>query len=246
MRARSEWWGVLGTALMLLVTEIGGGRARAAATLPSRDEIAGVQTACGGGYSEKIVGNVSGKLDLWRRSAAADGKAAYENLVGLFSNTPTDRDVNAENYRTYTKCILDILKEYLHVSNVSGSQDGKIREYLGNIEQAVLAGKRNMPETDTLYWQPFLGFIRGPLEGSDVSPETVSAIHHFKEAYQSLPPAPVPPSLPPCKPEVVSQAKVLVFSCMNASSLKCKAQDFDALRNACQRIAAALPEYNHR
>jgi hypothetical protein len=90
-----------------------------AAKLPTEDEIKGVQTACGGGSVKQYNGDISAKIELRKKGAEAKGSADIKDLTALFGtiqNGPSDT-----SFQTYTKCILDLIKEYVNRASLKDS-----------------------------------------------------------------------------------------------------------------------------
>jgi hypothetical protein len=90
-----------------------------AAKLPTEDEVKGIQTACGGGSVKKYGGDVSAKIELWKKGAEAKGSADIEDLTALFGTIPGG-PADAL-FQTYTKCMLDLIKEYLSKASLNDS-----------------------------------------------------------------------------------------------------------------------------
>lgn len=88
----------------------------AATKLPTEDEIRGIQALCGGGISERIKGDVAGKLSLWKREAQASGEGSVDRLVALLSQVPNKIDPTL--WAVYTKCAVDLVSAYIKSSAV--------------------------------------------------------------------------------------------------------------------------------
>lgn len=138
-----------------------------AGRIPTEDEVTSIRTACGGDRSQVIEGDVKGKLDLWRRSASGDGKAAYSDLVGILSQTPKERDLNVENYKNYTQCILDLMRAYL-VSDISKGSSMVAALELGYYVQVGFGDFRNVqPGPGVMYIDSPNGGLNLVFEGRD-------------------------------------------------------------------------------
>jgi hypothetical protein len=79
-------------------------------TFPSEDELDGIIKGCGIGISNKVQASVSSSIQSWRKAAVA-GDASYSELGAILAETP-DGAISPENYKTYTQCILDLVKEF--------------------------------------------------------------------------------------------------------------------------------------
>ncbi len=95
------------------------------ATLPTEEEIKGIQTLCGAGNIQSV--SVKAKLDAaiesWRKtSVGADIEVAKKNLTGALGQVHEDANLTPV-YKVYIECVKDTIHQFLdHEKNATKSQ----------------------------------------------------------------------------------------------------------------------------
>jgi hypothetical protein len=86
-----------------------------ALSLPTEDEVRGIQTLCGAGSIQSISakGNVDAAIKNWRNaSAGANIEVAKKNLAGFLGSIKTDASL-APVMTVYIKCVQDTLQKFI-------------------------------------------------------------------------------------------------------------------------------------
>ncbi len=86
-----------------------------AADFPTEQQMRGIVFGCGGGISDRMKGEVQGRIDLWRKAAEATASGSKDLLSGILSITPTGQQISEANYKTFTQCILEAIDRALGV-----------------------------------------------------------------------------------------------------------------------------------
>jgi hypothetical protein len=84
-------------------------------SLPTEDEVRGIQALCGAGSIQSISakGNVDAAIKNWRNaSAGADVEVAKKNLAGFLGSIKSDASL-APVMNVYIKCVQDTLQKFI-------------------------------------------------------------------------------------------------------------------------------------
>lgn len=87
----------------------------AALTLPTEEEVRGIQTLCGAGSIQSVIakGNVDAAIKNWRNaSAGVNVEVAKKNLAGFLGSVKTDAAL-APVMTVYIKCVQDTLQKFI-------------------------------------------------------------------------------------------------------------------------------------
>lgn len=107
-----------------------------ALSLPTEDEVRGIQTLCGAGSIQSVSakGNVDAAIKNWRNaSVGADVEVAKKNLAGFLGSIKTDASL-APVMTVYIKCVQDTLQKFIDQEarkpqkiSASGTSDALLR-----------------------------------------------------------------------------------------------------------------------
>lgn len=93
------------------------------ATLPSEEDVKGIQNLCGAGNIKSITvkGNVNAAIASWRsKSAGATTEIARRDLAAALDQVKNDANL-ASVYRIYVGCVADAIKRFLSTGPGPGS-----------------------------------------------------------------------------------------------------------------------------
>ena len=122
--------------MVLIVVSLLSGLDARSATLPSEEEVKGIQNLCGAGniQSHTVKGNVDAAIANWRHaSAGTTAEVATRNLAAALDQVKDDANLEPV-YKLYVECVADTLKRLLSTGPGPGSTPDTVTDLKASLE----------------------------------------------------------------------------------------------------------------